>query len=156
MANSSADAELLLDPEVSDDSQHSLVDLLSGLGFLVECRRKRSHRSPDGLTWLVLAALPLQAFLSGLGEQVADDLYAKLEKLVRRRPAERDSSSADNQVPLVLQDSETDLRIVLEADLPAEAYRQLVGLDLNAYRVGPLHYDRSRGEWRSELDEAAG
>ncbi len=38
-------------------------------------------------------------------------------------------------------------------DLPAEAYQALVALDLSAFRQGPVHYDRQRGRWRSELDE---
>jgi len=54
---------------------------------------------------------------------------------------------------LVLQDTTTRLQVVLEADLPVEAYRQLISLDLAAIRHGPLHYDRQRSEWRSELDE---
>jgi hypothetical protein len=54
---------------------------------------------------------------------------------------------------LVLQDAATRVQIVLEADLAAEAYQALVALDLSAFRQGPVHYDRQRGQWRSELDE---
>jgi hypothetical protein len=43
---------------------------------------------------------------------------------------------------------------VLDHDLPAEGYRQLLALDLSQYRLGPLHYDRTQRRWRSELDEA--
>jgi hypothetical protein len=39
--------------------------------------------------------------------------------------------------------------VVLEADLPAEAYEALVALDLSVFRQGPVHYDRQRGRWRS-------
>jgi hypothetical protein len=42
--------------------------------------------------------------------------------------------------------------VVLEADLPIEAYQALVALDLLAFRQGPVHYDRQRGTWRSELN----
>lgn len=31
--------------------------------------------------------------------------------------------------------------------------RALIALDLTAFRQGPVHYDRQRGRWRSELDE---
>ena len=45
---------------------------------------------------------------------------------------------------------------MLEADLPADAYRQLTALDLSQFGTGPLHYGTlARGRWRSELDEAA-
>jgi hypothetical protein len=109
----------------------------------------------------VLAALPLQAFLSGLGNEAVTDAYRGLKALVARiRPggsrSARDDIGAGEAVPLVLQDPGTRLRIVLEADLPEEAYAQLTRLDLTAFRVGPLHYDRALGRWRSPLDEAAG
>lgn len=55
--------------------------------------------------------------------------------------------------PEQVQDVATRLQVVLEADLPAEAYQAPVALDLSAFQQGPLHYDRQRGRWRSELDE---
>ncbi len=61
--------------------------------------------------------------------------------------------AASSEQVLVLQDAVTQLQIVLEADLPADAYQALVALDLSAFRQGPVHYDRQRGRWRSELDE---
>jgi hypothetical protein len=54
---------------------------------------------------------------------------------------------------LVLQDTATRLQIVLEPDLAADAYEALLSLDLSKFQKGPLHYDRYRGRWRSELDE---
>jgi hypothetical protein len=47
----------------------------------------------------------------------------------------------------------TRLQIVLEADLPTDAYQAMVALDLSAFRQGPVHYDRQHGRWCSELDE---
>lgn len=54
-----------------------------------------------------------------------------------------------------LQDSATGIQAALEPDLPDEAYQQLVSFDLTAIRHAPLHYDRHRGRWRSEVDEAS-
>jgi hypothetical protein len=45
--------------------------------------------------------------------------------------------------------------LVLEADLPGDAYSKLMALDLSQFSIGPLHYDQARHCWRSELDEAA-
>jgi hypothetical protein len=53
-------------------------------------------------------------------------------------------------------DSGSRLKIIIEGDLPAEAISRLVALDLRQFRIGPLHYDKAAGRWRSELDEAAG
>ncbi len=148
-------AELLFDLDITDDLEEQLVGTFREFGFDTQFRRTLAHRSVTELGWLVLAALPLQAFLTGLGTEAVKDIYASVKKLSTRRTAKKDSGPG-RTVPLVLQDSGSDLRIILEPDLPEEAYQQLAGLDLSAYRIGPLHYDRHRRAWRSELDEAAG
>ena len=70
-------------------------------------------------------------------------------KILHRQPA------ADTPKPvLVLQDTLTGVQVVLEPDLPAESYQQLLSFDLSSVRHGPLHYDVHRRRWRSELDES--
>lgn len=155
MANSSPRVELLLDGKVSDEIERQLVATFNRVGFATECRRKLADRDAAELSWLVLAALPIHAFLSGLSSEAAKDVYASVKALTRRK-GKGGAHDSDRRIPLVLQDSDSGLRIVLEEDLPIEAYQLLIGLDLAAYQVGPLHYDRYRGVWRSELDEADG
>jgi xanthine dehydrogenase molybdopterin-binding subunit B len=111
-----------------------------------------TRRGSEQLHWLVLAALPLHAFLSGLGSAAAQDVAQGLKRLVGRVVGAHRKTAPSAQV-LVLQDAATRLQVVLEADLPAEAYEALVALDLSVFRQGPVHYDRQRGRWRSELDE---
>lgn len=146
-------AELLLTHDVSAELERELDAGFRALGApAVRVRRPVGHRGPAELQWLVLASLPLQAFLSGLGAEAVTVLKGLVRRLARR------GESAPDQVPrpLVLHDERTGLRIVLEADLPPGAYEQLTALDLSGFAVGPLHYDRARAMWRSELDEAAG
>lgn len=149
-------AELLLDQEAPEALGQDLVAALDGLGVrTARVRRAVDHRGAGDLPWLVLASLPLQAFLSGLGAEAVRDAYASFKGVVRRG-AGRTAAGGGAPRPLVLQDARSGLSIVLEPDLPAEAYEQLLGIDLTEFRVGPLHYDRQLGRWRSELDEAAG
>jgi hypothetical protein len=146
--------EVLLHRDVSPEQQGTITEAFEAVAGPVRVRRALAHRGPEELQWLVLASLPLQAFLSGLGGAATGDAYAALKNLVNRvlgRPQKR----PDDGRVLVLRDSGSDLRIVLEAHLPAAAYQQLLGLDLSRFRHGPLHYDLARGRWRSELDEAA-
>ncbi|MGW7073980.1 hypothetical protein ACWGH2_01100 [Streptomyces sp. NPDC054871] len=153
-------AELLLGQDASDDLRRDLVSALEGLGVhTARVRRAVDHRGAADIPWIMLASLPLQAFLSGLGAEAVKDSYAALKDVVRRssRSADpTDPSSGSAPRPLVLQDRRTGLRVVLEPGLPGEAYEQLLGLDLARFSEGPLHYDREQGRWRSELDEAAG
>jgi hypothetical protein len=120
-------------------------------------RRGLAHRGPEELEWLVLASLPLQAFLKGLGDAAVKDAYTGLKGLVGRLHKGENAtlSAVTAPAPLVLSDIDSGLRIVFDADLPVEAYRQLRELDLSTFRIGPLHYDVARQRWRSELDEAA-
>jgi hypothetical protein len=147
-------AELIFDHEIADELEEQLVATFREFGYEIEFRRTLTHRGVAELGWLVLAALPLQAFLSGLGSEAVKDIYASVRKLAKTRT--KKTVDTGRTIPLVLQDSNSDLKIILEPDLPEEAYQQLAGLDLSAYRIGPLHYDRHRKMWRSELDEAAG
>ncbi|MGQ0717771.1 MAG: hypothetical protein ACT4NP_10750 [Pseudonocardiales bacterium] len=90
--------------------------------------------------------MPLHAFLSGLGSTAAQDVARGLKRLAGRLVGTKRKTASSAQV-LVLQDAVTRLQVVLEADLPAEAYQALVALDLSAFRQGPVHYDRQRGRW---------
>lgn len=141
-----------------------LLDVLAGCGASTQVQATPAHRGESAaLTWIVLAVLPLQAFLAALGSKLADDGYAQIRTLVKRLAAGRHQPpdpgpagrSAGPPAPLVLLDRGTGLQIVLEADLPAEAYRQLTALDLSQFSTGPVHYDLARGRWRAELDETA-
>lgn len=52
-------------------------------------------------------------------------------------------------------DSGSKVKIVIEADLPAEAISLLAALDLSQFKIGPVHFDKAAGRWRAELDEGA-
>jgi hypothetical protein len=145
--------ELVFDHDIDTESADGVEIAFQRHGFVTVPRRRLPHRGPDEFTWLMLAALPLQAFLSGIGREVVTDVYARAKQLAVHRKKDK---NGDNRAPLVLQDVTTELKIVLDADLPAEAIGQLVGLDLGAYQAGPLHYDQHQRKWRSELDEAKG
>ncbi|MFK4065637.1 hypothetical protein [Streptomyces sp. NPDC029674] len=162
-------AELLLDREVPEELRQELVAAFDGLGAPpVRVRRTLDHRGAADVPWIVLASLPLQAFLSGLGAEAVKDAYEAFKGLVRRtaRPASSPGAGALGEAPeapparearpMVLRDAVTGLDVVLEPDLPAEAYETLTTLDLSDFTMGPLHYDRALSRWRSVLDEAAG
>lgn len=151
MGDTAPRAELLFDHDADEEATEEFEVIFRKLGFITNARRRVPHRGPNELTWLMLVAVPLQAFLAGIGAETVKDLYAKAKQLA---PSRKKAKNAVGQAPLVLHDSKTELQIVLDADLPAEAIRQLTGLDLGAYRTGPLHYDKHRKKWRSELDEA--
>ncbi|MGH3932440.1 MAG: hypothetical protein ACRDTF_20975 [Pseudonocardiaceae bacterium] len=80
-----------------------------------------TRRGLEQLQWLVLATLPLHAFLSGFGSVAAEDVVRGLTRLVHRVVGAKRETASSAQV-LVLQDAETRLQVVLEADRPVAAY----------------------------------
>lgn len=145
-------ADAYLDGDVPVEDQQLLVDTLADLGVAVDARVLPPRRSEVELTWLVLIALPLQAFLSTVGTKVSEDAYRKLKGMVARLVG-RQSRSAGAR-PVVLEDAATGLKIMLDPGLPDDGYRQLLELDLSQFRLGPVHYDRHERRWRSIPDEA--
>jgi hypothetical protein len=152
VGSSELTAELLLPTEVSPEQEQAIVEAFRTIGVAARSRVIPPRRGVGDLQWLVLAALPLQAFLGGLGSEAAKGTYEGLKHLVASVVGDQPEPAQPGQV-LVMEDPTSGLQIVLEADLPTDAYRQLVGLDLSTIRQGPLHYDRQRSRWRSELDE---
>lgn len=145
-------AQVLVTAEVSAEAEQAIVEAFRALDVIARTRTIPTRRGVHEWQWLVLATLPLHAFLSGLGSAAAQDVAKGLKHLVGRVVGAKRPSASSQQV-LVLQDAATRLQVVLEADLPAEAYQALVALDLSAFHQGPVHYDRKGGRWRSELDE---
>lgn len=82
-------ADLLLDRHVTPEQEQPLTDALTALGYSPSVRVLPPRRAVEPLTWLILIALPLQAFLTTLGEKAAEDGYGLFQKAIRaiRRPA---------------------------------------------------------------------
>lgn len=145
-------AEVFVDERLPAGAEDALVEALSALGLQVRTRALPVQRDA-GLTFLVLAILPLQAFLTAVGTRAAEDTYRRLKDAIRRL-IDREKATQVPARPLVLQDPATGLQIVLDPDLPERALDQLRTLDLAAFRHGPVHYDRHQQRWRSIADEA--
>jgi hypothetical protein len=141
-------ADVLVRPGMSTDDEYDVAEAFATIDVAATIRLAPTLRTLNGAEWLVLAMLPLQAFLSGLGSKLAEDAYHGLKDVVGR--ILRRSSPGRRERVLVLHDTATGLQVVLEPDLPIEAYRRLVTLDLSAFHGGPVRYDRSRDTWQSD------
>jgi hypothetical protein len=145
-------AEVLIAAEVPPQQEQAIIEAFSALGVSARTRTVPARRGAGELQWLLLAMLPLQAFLSTLGSTFANEATQALKRMVARIHGAQHETPSRRPV-LVLQDAATRLQIVLEAGLPADAYDALLSLNLSNFHKGPLHYDRHRDAWRSELDE---
>jgi hypothetical protein len=146
-SSASIAADVLVRPGTSTADEHDVMEAFATIGVAATTRLAPTQRTLNGAEWLVLAMLPLQAFLSGLGSKLAEDVHQSLKGVAGR--ILRRSNPGRHERVLVLQDAATGLQVVLEPDLPIEAYRHLVTLDLSAFHGGPVRYDRSRNAWQS-------
>lgn len=149
-------AELLVGATVPKADTEALGEALAACGVAAVTKVVAARRAAEQVQWLVLLALPLQAFLSVVGEKAAQDAYAGVRASVDRLLGRPRDPAVPGARTMVLADDDTGLQIVLSADLPPEAYRQLLELTLSDYKLGPLHYDRHAQRWRSVADEVAG
>jgi len=150
------DAHVLLAHETQADEADRISREFASIGVSADSRIVSPTRSATAVGWLILAVLPLQPFFSQLANDFADDSYQHLKAFVTRLLRRRTAETGDKPKPLlVLQDTATGIQVVLEPDLPAESYQQLLSFDLTTIQQGPLHYDIHRHRWRSELDEQA-
>ena len=126
---------------------------LETLGVTADVRDVAPRRSLGDIAWLALIAIPLKPFYEQLLKNFADDAHHRLKALAGKIFHRSQQSAASPGRVLVLQDHTTGIQVVLEPDLPDQAYHQLLAFDLTTIRRGPLHYDQHRNQWRSELDE---
>jgi hypothetical protein len=149
-------ADLLVGATVPRADTEALAEALAACGVAPVTKVVTARRAAEQVQWLVFLALPLQAFLSVVGEKAAQDAYAAVraavDRLLRRSP----DPALPGARTMVLADDDTGLQIVLSADLPFEAYRRLLEINLSDFKLGPLHYDRHTQRWRSIADEIAG
>ena len=147
------DAEVLVAAALSPDDASQLRREFELVGLSVDLRETTPRRSLQDVAWFALAAVPFQPFFEKLAEEFAGDAYRRLRALAGAVSGRGKPQPGAPKV-LLLQDPDTHVGVVLEPDLPDEAYKLLLDVDLSRVRRGPLHYDRYHRRWRSPLDEA--
>lgn len=146
-------ADVLVDGPLSAEHEALIRQALAELGAAGQIRVLPPRRGAADLQWLLLVTLPLQAFLGSVGGKFGEDAHQSLQNVIRKLLHPERKAAAPIR-PIVLKDDATGLQIVLDPDLPPEGYQQLLTLNLSRFRFGPVHYDRGKGRWRSEIDEA--
>jgi hypothetical protein len=139
------DADVTISPTLSTDDQDDVMRVFRQLGVSPRVAMARPLRGGE-LSWLVLASLPLVAFLNTLGTKIAEDGYSGLRDLVlklSRHDHRRDGSTKS----LLLQDERTGTLIELVADLPDDGYQLLLTLNLSENAGARMRYDPKERRW---------
>jgi hypothetical protein len=147
-------ADVMFGAEPTPEQEALVTEALALVGASGRIRVLPLYRGLEDLPWLILLTVPLQAFLTSMGSKLGNDAYQGFQNIVGKLLHPERVAQVAVRRPLVLQDAANGLQIVLDHDLPADGYEQLLGLDLTRFRAGPVHYDRASRRWRSEIDEA--
>jgi hypothetical protein len=144
-----------LDAAVPVGEEDELKQALAAAGFAVTAKELPAVRGVEMLNAVALMMIPLHAFLSAAGSKAGAEVWPLFKTGIRKILHRDLVGPASVGRPLVVQDTATGLKIVMDRDLPDEAYEALRTLDLTAFHQGPIDWDHSRGRWRSLADETA-
>jgi hypothetical protein len=148
--------ELRLSRQLPVHAETDVLRFFGRFGTVGEHRRPHPYRGP-AIDCLVLAAVPLQAFLQNLGTLTGGDAYGAFKSLIKRiRHDESHQHPSKKPDPsIVLQDTNSGLQIVVRFGLPEIAFRQLLELDLHQFNAGQVIFDQDLGCWRAHESGAA-
>jgi hypothetical protein len=140
-------ADVTIDRGASQEELEGVAEAFREVG--VEASVRAGYVQMSELPpWMVMAFLPLTAFLTALGAELGKDAYKRLGNLIKRL---REARARSKQPPgnIILEDSETKIQIVLSLDLSDEALEALFRLDTKSLPSGPVSFDTERGKWVS-------
>jgi hypothetical protein len=141
--------------EIPVGEEDELKQALVAAGFAVSAKELPPVRGTELFDAVALMMIPLHAFLSAAGSKAGAEVWPLFKAGVMRILHRKTPGHEGAGRPLVVQDTVTGLKIVMDRDLPDEAYEALRELDLSVFHQGPIDWDRSHRRWRSLTDEVA-
>lgn len=140
--------DVLVRDALSTDDLSLVRTALEAAGMQATIRVMPPRRGVDP-SWLLLITFPMQTMLKVALERMAADAFEHLKRLagsLHNRSRARVAAPSDL---VILKCTDSSARIVLEPDLPLDAYRILVEQVVPIVRDGEWRYDRQRARWSS-------
>lgn len=140
--------EVLLDSSASADEVTAVREVFNDAGLMVTVRPSYKRKGVGDFPWIVIISAPLTAFLTAFAAAAGKGFYKELKKLVHSIRSKRTKTSG-TRGDFIIIDSESGIWILLNPDIPEDAYRALAELDLDAFLgSGVLKYDNDEKEWQ--------
>jgi hypothetical protein len=133
---------------VSEAEKREVSEAFRSMGFEPGDIGLQERRSLGDHPWLVMVSVPLGIFLKSFLEQAGHDAAEALRDFIKRIfKARRSSTKADGQ--FVIIDKDSGLWVMILTELPIEACRKLMELDLSQLddQYQALVYNTETGEW---------
>ena len=143
--------DVLMDGEASPDEVTAVEEVFKEEGIGASVRATYFRKSLDELPWVifisgvafVLILDFLRAAAQGAGREAGRDAYQGLRRLVSRLYAARQNKPGS----VIYKDTETRTIIVLQEDLPQEAYRLLTEMGPDKLNGGNWIWDFDQNRW---------
>ncbi len=114
-----------------DDQSKQISEAFADAGIMNASVEKAAWQRMSSLGWVVIT-LPFVPFMNAVVTKAGEDSYAAVKRLLQRiRQARPENPSIE------MFDTSGGFQIGLRADLPEQAWRTLVTLDLSVLQVGP-------------------
>lgn len=147
MNESTIAADVLLHTSVPAADAEYVKRALGAVGVDITLKVAPVQRGFNEVIWAALVVLPLNTFITSVVGRLGEDAHEALRNLVSlilRRLHQQHTQ----ENPLILQDTNTGLQIVLPEGLALDAYQQLLNSNaLQATQGGLLQYDAEEGCW---------
>ena len=159
--------ELIVTAQVPADEVADIRTELRAWGWEPEVRRIPTRRGGTDIAWILLLTVPAETIAKTILERLGTEIYQELRGFVRRRM--RPGTDSGPARAVVIESADTGARFALDADLPLDAYQQMIealtadagagvgvgagagagaGASAGAFAGDELHiFDRGRSRW---------
>ena len=139
--------DILMDSDANASEVEAVTDVAREIGIHGSVQADYSSRAAIELPWVIFLLAPVgvffSAFFTALGQEAGRDAYPGIRRLISRFFGARRNSNGS----VVLLDENTRTHIVLDADVPEEAYRQLAQKGLEQLKGGYWTWDSKLNVW---------
>ena len=139
--------EVLLDSSAPAEDVAAVREAFNDAGLTATVRPSCERKGIGDFPWIVMVSVPLTAFLTAFAAAAGKDAYGRLKKLVSTIWAKRTKTSGSS-CNFTIVDSKSGVWVLLDSDIPSDAYSALAKLDLDSLQgPGVLKYDKDEKRW---------
>ncbi len=95
------------------------------------------------MPWVIILAIPLWHFMSSFGREAGKTAWKEIYRLIRKLCKARRNMNGE----IAFEDKESSAQIILNPNLPEEAYRQLVQIPKERLLKGYWVWDFEQNCW---------
>ena len=139
--------EVILDDSASAADVAAVKEAFNDAGLMATVRPSFKRKGSGDFPWIVMASVPLTAFLTAFAAAAGKEAYKGLKKLVRSIWSTRTRTSGLSG-SFIIVDRKSGVWVHLKPNIPDDAYSALAELDLESLRrSGVLVYDEDKKQW---------